>query len=74
MDSQLKDLGKPAGEGIVERKIHGTSVFRIIVVMFFSHNDSISGLRSSLMLHLTLENGSDKLSRNIGNQLPTYTA
>jgi len=74
MDSQLRDLRKHAREGNVEGKINGTSVFRIIVAMFFSHNDSISGLHSSFMLHLNLEDGSDKLSRNVGNQLPTYTA
>jgi hypothetical protein len=73
MDSQLKDLGKRAEEGNVEGKISGTSVFRIIVVMFFFHNDSISRLHSSLVLHLTLEDGRDKLSRNVGNQLPNYT-
>jgi len=74
MDGQLRDLGKHAREGNVEGKIIGTSVFRIILAMFFSHNDSISGLHSSLMLHFNLEDGSDKLSRNVGNQLPTYTA
>jgi hypothetical protein len=74
MDSQLKDLGKHAEEGNVEGKINGTSVFRIIAVMFYSHNDSIPGLHPSLVLHLTLEDGSDKLSRNVGNQLPNYTA
>jgi len=70
MDTQLKDLGKHVGE----RMWKGRSVFRIIMVMFFSHNDRISGPHSSLMLNLTLEDGDDKLSRNVGKQLLTYTA
>lgn len=48
LDSQFKDLGKHAGEGNVVGKINGTSVFSIIVVMFFSHNDSISDLHTLL--------------------------
>ena len=52
---------------------------RIIVLRFEQHSFVISGFRREVdgkcsLLGLTLEHGTDRLSRNVGKELPLHAA
>jgi len=59
-----------------ERKILFKEVRRITfhVIFFRPYSHGTGGGRALLIAFLTLEDGTDRLSRNVGTELPLYAA